>query len=293
MEHKAGFVNIIGNPNVGKSTLINAFLNEKLSIVTPKAQTTRHRILGLVNSEEYQVVFSDTPGIIKPAYELQNAMMGVVKTAFEDADLLLYLIEIGEKKLKDEFFLEKIKKASIPVLIVLNKIDQSEQEKVMQEVEYWSELIPNAEVFAISALKKFNVEGIFNRIVELLPLCPPYFPKDQFTDRSKRFFVNEKIRERILKNYQKEIPYSVEVVTESFKEFEDIIRIRAIIYTERKTQKGILIGHKGKALKVVGTQARIDLQTFFRKKIFLELYVKVDEGWRNNALKIKKFGYHE
>lgn len=293
MKHKAGFVNIIGNPNVGKSTLLNAFLNEPLSIVTSKAQTTRHRILGMVNSEDFQVVFSDTPGIIKPAYELQNMMMGAVRTAFEDADVLLYLIEIGEKTLKDEDFLNRIKNTKIPVLLVLNKIDQSEQEKVLQEVSYWSDLIPNAEVFAISALNNFNIKGVFDRIVELLPTCPPYFPKNQFTDRSERFIVNEKIREKILENYQKEIPYSVEVVTESFKESEELIKIRSIIYTERKTQKGILIGHKGKALKTVGTQSRIDLEAFFNKKIFLEIYVKINEGWRSNAMKLKKFGYHE
>ena len=290
--HKAGFVNIIGNPNVGKSTLMNAFVGEMLSIITSKAQTTRHRILGIVNGDNFQVVFSDTPGIIKPAYELQESMMDFVKSAFEDADVLLYMIEVGEKELKDEAFFNKITNAKIPVLLLLNKIDNSNQEQLEEQVSLWSEKVPNAEVFPISALEGFQVQEVFDRIIELLPESPPFYPKDQLTDKPERFFVNEKIREKILMHYKKEIPYAVEVDTEEFKEEENIIRIRSVIMVERDTQKGIIIGHKGSALKRVGSEARKDLEKFFEKKIHLELYVKVNKNWRSNQKQLKRFGYN-
>lgn len=289
--HKAGFVNIIGNPNVGKSTLMNALVGERISIITNKAQTTRHRILGIVNDENYQIVFSDTPGILKPAYELQESMMGFVKTALDDADILVYMVEIGEKALKNEHFFTKINEAQIPVLLLLNKIDNSNQEFVLEQVTYWQEKVPKAEIYPISALEKFNIQPIFDRIVELLPESPAFYPKDQLTDKSERFFVNETIREKILMHYKKEIPYSVEVDTEEFIEESKIIRIRAIIMVERETQKGILIGHKGAALKRVGSEARRDLEKFFQKKIFLEMYVKVNKNWRNDSKQLKRFGY--
>lgn len=291
--HKSGFVNIIGNPNVGKSTLMNALVGERLSIITSKAQTTRHRILGIVSDEDYQIIFSDTPGIIKPAYELQESMMDFVKTAFDDADILIYMVEIGEKILKDEKFFEKIRNAKIPVLLLLNKIDLSDQEKVKDQINFWMEQLPNAEILPISALEKFNIETIFNRIVELLPEGPAYYPKDQLTDKTERFFVNETIREKILIHYKKEVPYSVEVDTEEFLESDTLIRIRSVIMVERETQKGILIGHKGEALKRVGKEARKDLETFFQKKIFLELYVKVNKDWRNDTKQLRRFGYHD
>lgn len=290
--HKAGFVNIIGNPNVGKSTLMNALVGERLSIITKKAQTTRHRILGIVNSEEYQIVFSDTPGILKPAYELQESMMTFVKSAFEDADILIYLVEIGEKELKNEIFFNRINHSKIPVLLVLNKIDKTDQEFVFKQIAYWQEKVPHAEIHAISALESFNIESILERIIELLPESPPYYPKDQITDKSERFFVNETIREKILMHYKKEIPYSVEVDTEEFIDTEKIIRIRSIIMVERETQKGILIGHKGNALKRVGTESRKDLEKFFKKKVFLEMYVKVNKNWRSNDKQLKRFGYN-
>ncbi len=292
MGHKAGFVNIIGNPNVGKSTLMNAFIGEKLSIITSKAQTTRHRILGIVNSDDFQVILSDTPGVIKPAYELQESMMGFVKSAFEDADVLIYMIEIGEKELKDEAFFTKITNAKIPVLLLINKIDQSNQEQLEEQVQFWTQKVPNAEMYPISALEKFNVKEVFDRIVELLPESPPFYPKDQLTDKPERFFVNEAIREKILLHYKKEIPYSVEVETEEFIEDEDIIRIRSVIMVERESQKGIIIGHKGAALKKVGTEARKDLEHFFGKKIHIELYVKINKNWRNNERQLKRFGYN-
>lgn len=292
MAHKAGFVNIIGNPNVGKSTLMNAFVGERLSIITSKAQTTRHRILGIVNGEDFQVVLSDTPGIIKPAYELQSNMMDFVKSAFEDADVLIYMVEIGEKELKDEAFFKKITNAKIPVLLLLNKIDKSTQEQLEEQVQLWKEKVPNAELYPISALENFNVTEVFNRIVALLPDSPPFYPKDALTDKPERFFVNETIREKILLNYQKEIPYAVEIETEEFLEDDDIIRIRAVIMVERDTQKGIIIGHKGAALKKVGIQAREDLEKFFGKKIHLETYVKVNKNWRSNANQLRRFGYN-
>ena len=291
-KHKSGFVNIIGNPNVGKSTLMNAFVGEKLSIITSKAQTTRHRIFGIVNGDDFQVVFSDTPGIIKPAYELQESMMGFVKSALEDADILLYMIEIGEKQLKDENFFKKIKNSPIPVLVLLNKIDTSDQEVLEQQVAFWKEELPNAEIHPLSALENFNGEVVFDRILELLPEGPAYFPKDQFTDKPERFFVNETIREKILLHYKKEIPYSVEVETEEFIEDEKIIRIRSVIMVERDSQKGILIGHKGSALKRVGVGAREDLEKFFGKQVHIELYVKVNKNWRSNSNQLKRFGYN-
>jgi GTP-binding protein Era len=290
-QHRAGFVNIIGNPNVGKSTLMNAFVGEKLSIITSKAQTTRHRILGIVNGEDFQVILSDTPGIIKPAYQLQNAMMDFVKSAFEDADVLLYMVEIGERALKDEAFFEKIKSTKIPVLLLLNKIDTADQALLEEQVQYWQEQLPGAEIHAISALENFNVKEVFERIVALLPEAPPFYPKDQLTDRPERFFVNETIREKILKHYKKEIPYSVEIETEEFLEDEKIIRIRAVIMVERNSQKGILIGHKGSALKRVGIESRKDLEQFFDKQVHIELYVKVNKNWRSNANQLRRFGY--
>lgn len=289
--HKAGFVNIIGNPNVGKSTLMNAFVGEKLSIINSKAQTTRHRILGILNGDGFQAVFSDTPGIIKPAYQLQSSMMDFVKSAFQDADVLIYLVEIGEKALKDERFFNKIVHSEIPVILLLNKIDQASEQQLIEQVDYWKNQVPNAEVFAISALKNFGVGEVFTRILELLPESPAFYPKDQFTDKPERFFVNESIREKILKHYKKEIPYSVEVETESFEEDEQIIRIRSIIMTERESQKAIIIGHKGESLRRVGTEARKELEKFFGKKIFIELYVKVNKNWRNNENQLKRFGY--
>ena len=289
--HKAGFVNIIGNPNVGKSTLMNAFVGEKLSIITSKAQTTRHRILGIVNGDDFQMILSDTPGIIKPAYELQESMMDFVKTAFEDADVLIYMVEIGEKDLKDDAFFNKITNSKIPILLLINKIDKANQELLEAQVQHWSNKVPNAEIYPISAKEGFNVKEVFNRIVELLPESPPFYPKDQLTDKPERFFVNETIREKILMHYKKEIPYSVEIVTEEFFEDDDIIRMRSIIMVERESQKGIIIGHKGSALKRVGIEARQDLEKFFGKQVHLELYVKVNKNWRSNQMQLKRFGY--
>lgn len=293
MAHKAGFVNIIGNPNVGKSTLMNAFVGEKLSIITAKAQTTRHRILGIVNGENFQVILSDTPGIIKPAYELQDSMMKFVKSAFEDADILIYMVEIGEKALKDTSFLEKLKDSKIPVLLLLNKIDASDQQTLEEQTQYWQEQLPSAEIHPLSALRNFNVKEVFDRILELLPEAPPYFPKDQLTDKPERFFVNEIIREKILEYYKKEIPYSVEIETEEFLEDEKIIRIRSVIMVERDSQKGIIIGHKGAALKRVGIAARKDLEKFFEKQVHIELFVKVNKNWRSNLKQLRRFGYDQ
>ena len=293
MVHKSGFVNIIGNPNVGKSTLMNALVGEKLSIITSKAQTTRHRILGIVNHDDYQIVLSDTPGIIKPAYELQSSMMDFVKSALDDADILIYMVEVGEKELKNEGFFNKIINSSIPVILLLNKIDTSSQEEVEVKVEYWKAKVPNALVFVISALERFNVDSLFEKIIELLPEAPAYYPKDQLTDKPERFFVNEKIREKILIHYKKEIPYSVEVETEEFTEEEHIVRIRSVIMVERETQKGIIIGHKGSAIKRVGAEARKDLEKFFEKKVYIELYVKVNKNWRSDNTQLKRFGYNQ
>ena len=289
--HKSGFINIIGNPNVGKSTLMNNLVGEKLSIITSKAQTTRHRILGIVNGDNFQLIFSDTPGIIKPSYELQDSMMDFVKSALEDADVILYMVEIGEKSIKDPDVHNKIQNTKIPTIILLNKIDLSNQEDLENQINIWSNKYPNTEIYPISALNNFNTEKVINRIIELIPESPPYFPKDQLTDKPERFFVNEKLREKILLYYNKEIPYSVEVQTEEFKEEESIIKIRSLILVERESQKGIIIGHKGVALKKIGTKARIDLEKFFGKKVFIELHVKVSKNWRSNPNQLKKFGY--
>ena len=289
--HKSGFINIIGNPNVGKSTLMNNLVGEKLSIITSKAQTTRHRILGIVNGNNFQLIFSDTPGIIKPSYELQDSMMDFVKSALEDADVLLYMVEIGEKSIKDPEVHNKIQSTKIPTIILLNKIDLSNQEDTENQINIWSNKYPNTEIYPISALNNFNTEKVINRIIELIPESPAYFPKDQLTDKPERFFVNEKLREKILLYYDKEIPYSVEVQTEEFKEEESIIKIRSLILVERESQKGIIIGHKGVALKKIGTKARIDLEKFFGKKVFIELHVKVSKNWRSNPNQLKKFGY--
>jgi len=293
MTHKAGFVNIIGNPNVGKSTLMNAFVGERLSIITSKAQTTRHRILGIVNGDDFQMILSDTPGIIKPAYQLQESMMGFVKSAFEDADVLLYLVELGEKALKDEAFFNKITSAKIPVLLLINKIDKGNEELLKESLELWQSQVPNAEIFAISALEDFGVQEVFKRIIDVLPTSPAFYPKDQLTDKPERFFVNEIIREKILMHYKKEIPYSVEIDTEEFFEEENIIRLRSVIMVERETQKGIIIGHKGSALKRVGVEARKDLEKFFGKQVHMELYVKVNKNWRSNDRQLKRFGYNQ
>ena len=292
-EHKSGFVNIIGNPNVGKSTLMNAFVGEKLSIITSKAQTTRHRILGIVNGEDFQMILSDTPGIIKPAYELQASMMDFVKSAFEDADILIYMVELGEKSLKDELFFQKLQQSKIPVLLLLNKMDISEQAVLEAQIAYWQEQLPTAEIHPISALHNFNVKEVFLRLIELLPVGPAYYPKDQLTDKPERFFVNETIREKILQHYKKEIPYAVEIETEEFFEDEDIIRMRAVIMVERDSQKGIIIGHKGAALKRVGVEARKDLEKFFDKQVHIELYVKVNKNWRSNSQQLRRFGYQQ
>ena len=289
--HKAGFVNIIGNPNVGKSTLMNAFVGEKLSIITSKAQTTRHRIFGIVSGDDFQIVFSDTPGIIKPSYALQASMMDFVKSAFEDADILIYMVEIGEKELKDEAFFKRINQLDVPVLLLINKVDTSDQNVLEEQVAYWKEKVPRAEIYPISALRNFQTEVVFNRIIELLPESPAFFPKDQLTDKPERFFVNEIIREKILLHYKKEIPYSVEVETESFADSETIIHIRSVIMVERESQKGIIIGHKGEALKRVGIEARTDLEKFFGKQIHLELFVKVNKDWRSNVRQLRRFGY--
>ena len=289
--HKAGFVSIVGNPNVGKSTLMNAWVGEKLSIITPKAQTTRHRILGILNAEDYQLVLSDTPGVITPSYEMQSSMMDFVKTALEDADVLIYMLEVGETQMKDQKLFEKIQRLSIPVLVLINKIDTTDQAALIASVEHWKGLFPQANIFPISAKTGFSVQEVLDHLISLLPLSPPYYPKDQMTDKSERFFVNEAIREQILQHYDKEVPYAVEVVTEEFKETEKIIKIRSLIMVERETQKGILIGHKGSALKKVGVGARMKLQAFFTKKVHLELYVKVNKDWRSNERQLKRFGY--
>ena len=290
MAHKAGYVNIIGNPNVGKSTLMNVLVGEKLSIITPKIQTTRHRIIGILNTDDYQIVFSDTPGVLEPHYLLQEAMMKNVSSALEDADIFLLMTEI-DADFSHEKVLLKILESKIPVLLLINKIDQSNQEKVNEKIIFWKSKYPSFEVIAISALEKFNIEAILNKIIELLPESEPYFPKDELTDKPERFFVSEIIREKILRFYQKEIPYSVEIEVETFKEEETIIKIRAIIYVARDSQKGIIIGHQGAALKKVGTEARKDLERFFQKQVFIELYVKVNPDWRDNENQLKRFGY--
>ncbi len=291
--HKSGYINIIGNPNVGKSTLTNFFVGQKLSIITHKAQTTRHRILGIVNSENYQMVISDTPGILKPAHKLHESMMDFVNMTFEDADILIYMVEYQDHDLKDPILLKKIKSTKTPVFLVINKIDNIDQSKLENEIDYWKPVLPNAEIWPISAKEKFNVEELKARIIEILPEGPAYFPKDQITDKPERFFVNEIIREKILIHFKKEIPYSVEVMTESFIEETNIIKIRSIIMVERSSQKGIIIGHKGDAIKKVGTESRIDIEVFFNKKIFLDLQVKVNKNWRSSDKQLKRFGYNQ
>ena len=291
MEHKSGFVNIIGNPNVGKSTLMNAMVGERLSIITPKAQTTRHRIFGILNEPEYQIVFSDTPGVIQPAYKMQEHMMKFVSDAFEDADVFLYLVEPGDRALTDEGFFQKLATTAVPVLLIVNKIDTTTQEALEEEVGYWQTSLPNAEIIPISALEGANTDYLLSRLIELVPVSPPYFDKDALTDKTERFFVSEIIREQILLNYKKEIPYSVEVDVEEFKEEEDIIRMRCIIYVARDSQKGIIIGHKGSRLKAVGIGARKQLEAFFAKKVHVETFVKVKKNWRDNDLQLKRFGY--
>jgi GTP-binding protein Era len=290
--HKSGFVNIIGNPNVGKSTLMNALLGQKLAITTPKAQTTRHRIFGILNEPEYQIVFSDTPGILKPAYAMQEQMMGYVQSTFEDADVMMLVVAPGEHQIKQPQILDQLQKTETPVLVLINKIDTLSEAELIAESEYWSQTLPKAEVIPISALKKFQLDYLLNRLLELAPEGPAYFEKDQVTDRHERYFVAEIIREKILGNYQKEIPYAVEVGIETFEEQDPTItRIRAVIFVERDTQKGIVIGHKGQALKKVGTQARKDIETFLNKHVHLELFVKVMKDWRKDPKKLKRFGY--
>ena len=289
--HKAGFVNIVGNPNVGKSTLMNQLVGEKLSIATFKAQTTRHRIMGIVNTEDTQIVFSDTPGVLKPNYKMQEMMLQFSESALADADILLYVTDVVEDPEKNMDFLEKVSKMSIPVILLINKIDESDQKKLGTLVTKWHELLPNAEILPISAKNKFGVDILLKRIHELLPESPAFFDKDQLTDKPAKFFVSEIIREKILRYYDKEIPYSVEVVVERFKEDERQIHINAVIYVERSSQKGIIIGHQGMALKKVSTEARKSLERFFEKKIFLETLVKVDKDWRNSQKELKHFGY--
>ena len=291
--HRSGFVNIIGNPNVGKSTLMNALVGEKLSIVTSKAQTTRHRIMGIVNGADYQIVYSDTPGILKPNYKLQERMMDFVDMAMGDADMMLYVTDVVETGSKNEVFLEKLRRISVPILLVINKIDLSNQLELESIVGTWRHLLPQAEIFPVSALEKFNLNNLFDRILALLPFSPPWYDKELFTDRNLRFFASEIIREKILLHYSQEIPYCTEVVIEAFKEEAEMYRIRAIINVMRESQKGIVIGAKGSMLKKIGTQARIDMESFFERKVFLELYVKVCPNWREDKRKLKQFGYIE
>ena len=289
--HKAGFVSIVGNPNVGKSTLMNLFVGERISIATFKAQTTRHRIMGIVSTDDYQIVFSDTPGVLKPNYKLQEDMLAFSVSSLEDADILLYVTDIVEKQSKNEDFISKVKKLNIPILVLINKIDLSNEKEVTKLVEYWHEQIPQAEIVPLSAKARFNVDNVQKRIVELLPESPDYFDKDQLTDKPSRFIVSEIIREKILLYYDKEIPYSVEVLVTEFKEDKKLIRIAATIFVERESQKGIIIGHGGVALKRVGEEARRDIQKFFDKKVFLQLYVKVNPNWRNSSKSLESFGY--
>lgn len=290
--HKAGFVNIVGNPNVGKSTLMNQLVGEKISIATFKAQTTRHRIMGIVNTDDMQIVFSDTPGVLKPNYKMQEMMLHFSESALADADVLLYVTDVIEKPEKNIDFLEKVAKMTIPVILLINKIDESDQQQVIGLVEKWHALLPKAEILPISAKNKFGTEALLKRVRELLPESPAYFAKDQLTDKPARFFVTEIIREKILRYYDKEVPYAVEVVVERFKEDEKQIRINAVIYVERESQKGIIIGHQGQALKKVSSEARKSLETFFGKKIFLETFVKVDKDWRNSQKELENFGYN-
>jgi len=291
MKHRSGFVNIIGHPNVGKSTLMNQLVGEKLSIITSKAQTTRHRILGIVNEEDYQIIYSDTPGVIEPAYKLQEGMMKFVFNSLEDADLFLLMVECGQQSFKNEKLFDFLSKTETPIILLINKIDISNQDVLEEQVQHWHKQLPKAEVLPVSALHNFNVDVLKQKIVEKLPECPPYYPKDSLTDKTERFFVEEKIREKILLNYEQEVPYSTEVLVEEFKEEEEIIRIRANIFVSRDSQKGILIGRGGSKLKKVGTEARKDLEAFFEKKIYLNLFVKVNKDWRNDEGQLKRFGY--
>lgn len=291
--HKSGFVNIIGKPNVGKSTLMNALIGEKLSIITPKAQTTRHRIRGILNTDDYQIVFSDTPGIIQPHYRLHEAMMHIVAEAISDAEVLLFMMEIGDPDPVDEKTLKILQESQTPVLLLINKIDLGNQDILIVKVAEWKKRLPNAEIVPVSAVKKFNCDYLLTRIISLIPEAPPYFPKDDITDKSQRFFISEIIREKIFFTYHKEIPYSTEVIIEEFKEEEKITRIRAIIFVMRKSQIGILVGHQGKALKIVGSDARKDIEEFLGKKVFLEMVVKVEKDWRDDEKRLKRFGYIE
>lgn len=289
---KSGFINIIGNPNVGKSTLMNELVGERLSIITSKAQTTRHRIIGIVNGENFQMIFSDTPGIVKPVYKLHENMMRFVRTALNDADIILYVTDTYETRDKNEEFITRLKKTHVPVIVAINKSDLAEPAKNEMLINEWKQVLPHAEVFSISALYKSNLRELFEKLIEMLPEGPVYYPEDSLTDRPERFFVAEIVREKIFLNYKKEIPYSCEVIVDSFKESEDIIRIQAIILVLRETQKGILIGHKGESLKRTGSQARIDIEKFLGKKVFLGLQVKVEPDWRNNEKALKRFGYN-
>jgi GTPase len=291
MSHRSGFVNILGNPNVGKSTIMNALVGEKLSIITAKAQTTRHRIMGIVNGEDFQIVYSDTPGILRPQYKLQETMMNSVNSALYDADMILYVSDVTERTADEGEYIDKIKESGIPVIIAVNKVDLTNQGDLEKIVGSWHTAFPESPVIPVSALKSFNLDSLLNAIKTKLPENPPYFPKDQLTDKYERFFASEIIREKILINYKKEIPYSVEIEIESFKDAKDILKIRALIHVTRDSQKGIIIGHKGSMLKRVGTEARHDMEDFFRKKVFLELYVKVTKDWRDKPLALKRFGY--
>ena len=290
-KHRAGFVNIIGNPNVGKSTLMNALVGEKLSIVTAKAQTTRHRIMGIVNTDDYQIVYSDTPGILKPNYRLQQSMMKFVETAIGDADIILYVTDVVEKGDKNDEYIAKLRQVECPVVLAVNKIDLSDQPKVLELMAWWKEQLPKAEIFPVSAKEKFNLESVYETIVGHLPVSPPWFDKDAFTDRNLRFFASEIIRGQILRRYDKEIPYCCEIAIDTYKEEPAIDRIAASIYVARDSQKGILIGHKGERLKEVGRGAREELEEFLGKKVFLQLFVKVNDDWRNNLRELKRFGY--
>ena len=290
--HKAGFVNLIGNPNVGKSTLMNRLVGENLSIITPKAQTTRHRIKGIVNGPDFQIVYSDLPGVLNPAYKMQEMMMRFVNEALKDADVILYMVECGEKNYNPEI-IERLQHFELPVLLIINKIDKNSADLVEETAAFWKELLPKSELFTISALQSTKLDLLMTRIVELLPLSPPFFPKDELTDKPVRFFISEIIREKILLLYKKEIPYSVEVVVESFKESDDIVRISAMLYCERDTQKGIIIGNKGSAIKQLGIESRASIEAFLEKKVFLDLSVKVLKDWRDQDLMMKRFGYFE
>lgn len=293
MTHKSGFVNIIGNPNVGKSTLMNELVGERLSIITSKAQTTRHRILGIVNGEDYQIVYSDTPGVLNPLYKLQESMMTFVNIALVDADVMLFMTDVYEEGVANAEVLAKVQNAKVPVLLLINKIDDVTEEKVEERKSFWKEIIPNAEIVTLSAKKKINIDLVIKKIIEHLPEGEPFYPKDQLTDKSERFFASEIIREKIFLNYKKEVPYSCEVTIDSFKEEDTIVKMRAIITVARDSQKGILIGHQGAALKKVGIEARKELEAFFQKQVHVELFVKVNKDWKDNPLQLKRFGYFE